>query len=119
MFCMGFAFDYPDDWNISQPYRDARCPMWMYLARPSGENASALNGDDFLALSGRALFPPSPERSCVVFARRTPLVTCSAGDYLRWPTVTKRPPSCPSLRIQPSCASQPSSNQLSAANAKR
>jgi len=35
--------------------------------------------------------------------------------HVRWPTVTKRPPSCPSERIHPSWASHPSSGQLSAA----
>jgi len=35
--------------------------------------------------------------------------------YIRCPTVTKRPPSCPSVRIQPSCANHPSARQLSAA----
>src|SRR2546428_11408681 len=53
-----------------------------------------------------------------------PLVTApvyAAADlqqpYVRRPTVKNSPPSCPSERIQPSCASQPSGRQLSDARA--
>ena len=37
--------------------------------------------------------------------------------HMRRPTVKNSPPSCPSMRIQPSCANQPSSRQLSGAGA--
>lgn len=42
-----------------------------------------------------------------------------SARYRRRPTVKKSPPSCPSVHIQPSSASQPSGRQLSAARAKK
>src|SRR5207244_12183157 len=43
----------------------------------------------------------------------------AAPAVLRRPTLKNRPPSCPSVRIHPSCASQASARQLSAATVNR
>src|SRR5688572_31178039 len=45
------------------------------------------------------------------------LLRSGAAVHRRLPTVKKSPPSCPSRRIHPNCASQPSTRQLSAAGA--
>lgn len=63
------------------------------------------------ALASSIAIPGAP---VAVFPRSV----CDPQPALR-PTVTNSPPSCPSVRIQPSCASQPSRSQLSSAPEKR